>query len=119
MDEAAALDFFAGADEHAARAGFDRLCELGRPFLRAYLRRRGQVRDAEDVIQDTFVRLWRFRGFFRNAGPGAWYALLYRTASHCLIDQHRSRGREVTAPEPPEPPEVGAPEVDERIAALA
>jgi RNA polymerase sigma-70 factor (TIGR02960 family) len=53
----------------------------------------GSYSDAEDFVQETFVRAWRRRGDFQ---PGtnlrAW---LYRIATNVCIDAIRSRGRQV------------------------
>src|SRR3954470_7312869 len=44
--------------------------------------------DAEDVVQEAFVRFWRSR--HRAADPAAY---LYTCVQRCALDWQRSRGR--------------------------
>lgn len=46
--------------------------------------------DAEDVVQEAFVRFWRSRE--RIAEPVAY---LYSCVKHCALDAHRGRQRQV------------------------
>jgi RNA polymerase sigma-70 factor (TIGR02960 family) len=49
--------------------------------------------EAEDAVQDTFLRAWRSRGSF---GGGALFrAWLYRIATNVCVDQIRGRRRQV------------------------
>ena len=63
-----------------------------RPFLHAYLRSLGVSSDeAEDVIQETFLRLVRFR--FPRSTEDNLQAWLFRVAHHLSVDVHRFERR--------------------------
>jgi RNA polymerase sigma-70 factor (TIGR02960 family) len=49
--------------------------------------------EAEDAVQETFLRAWRHRGAF--GGESLWRAWLYRIATNICLDQIRSRKRQV------------------------
>jgi RNA polymerase sigma-70 factor (ECF subfamily) len=75
--------------------------------------------DAEDVVQEAFVRFWRSRQ--RAVDPAAY---LYACVKHCALEWQRSRSRrsrrEVAAARPEtEAWFAGSLEQDERQAALA
>src|SRR5262245_43028385 len=62
------------------------------------LRLTGSVSDAEDVLQETFLRAWRFSDSYRGeAAVGTW---LYRIAVNVSRDVARRRG--TVAEDPPE-----------------
>jgi len=79
-----------------ARAGdadaFRRLVERhSRRIFRLAFRLTGNEQDAEDVVQDTFLKAYREIGQFESrANFGTW---LYRIAANCAIDLVRSRNR--------------------------
>src|SRR5918993_4278816 len=53
----------------------------------------GSFEEAEDLVQETFLRAWRHREQF-DGGPGlrAW---LYRIATNACLDFIRRKGRRV------------------------
>ena len=65
------------------------------PALRSYLRAKfPRLADIDDLVQDSFARLWRMRGRGR---PGSGKALLFATARNLVIDRfrrHRTVGLE-------------------------
>jgi len=86
--DAAAVARAREGDEHA----FQLLVEQhgGSVFRLAY-RLTGNRQDAEDVVQETFLRAYReLPRFESRANFGTW---LYRIASNCSIDFMRSRAR--------------------------
>src|SRR5436190_10321162 len=73
-----------------------------RPLFRLAFRMTGNQQDAEDVVQDSFLRAYRQLGKFdERASFGTW---LYRIAVNCSLDLVRSRKRrsERMAAEDPE-----------------
>ncbi len=68
---------------------WDRLFERHGPALVLYARQWLAVRaDAEDVVQETFVRYWRSRE--RVADPAAF---LFACVRNCALDWQRERAR--------------------------
>jgi RNA polymerase sigma-70 factor (ECF subfamily) len=62
-----------------------------RPLFRLAFRMTGNQQDAEDVVQESFLRAWRQLGRFDDqASFGTW---LYRIATNCSLDAMRSRKR--------------------------
>jgi RNA polymerase sigma-70 factor (TIGR02960 family) len=55
----------------------------------------GSFDEAEDLVQETFLRAWRSRDSFQG-GPG-FRAWLYRIATNASLDAIRQRSRRVTA----------------------
>jgi RNA polymerase sigma-70 factor (ECF subfamily) len=61
------------------------------PLFRLAFRMTGNQQDAEDVVQESFLRAWRQLGRFdERASFGTW---LYRIATNCSLDLIRSRKR--------------------------
>lgn len=86
---------YALGDPVAART----LVERHAPRLLALARRMlGDAAEAEDVAQETMLRLWRGAGAWRpgEAGAGAW---LYRVASNLCLDRLRRRRPAAELPE--------------------
>jgi RNA polymerase sigma-70 factor (ECF subfamily) len=120
------------ADGAAVRAGdklaFARLVRRHEHELRAHcLRIVGSVAEAEDMVQETFLRAWRNRASFEGrSGVRTW---LYRIATNACVDALRRRshpvGRAVAAggrdagdgPAAPEPPAPQDQEPGEAVAA--
>src|SRR5205814_6906694 len=74
--------------------------------------------DAEDVVQEAFIRFWRSRGTV--ADP---VASLFACVKHCALDWQRSRRRQLRREEQAARPEaeplfVGSSECGERRAAI-
>ncbi len=62
-----------------------------RPLFRLAFRMTGNQQDAEDVVQESFLRAWRQLGKFdERASFGTW---LYRIATNCSLDVARGRKR--------------------------
>jgi RNA polymerase sigma-70 factor (ECF subfamily) len=54
----------------------------------------GSFADAEDLVQETFLRAWRARDTFSGEEFRAW---LYKIATNACLDAIRKRGRQVPA----------------------
>ena len=65
------------------------LDEWGDRFLLFARQQVSSFADAEDVLQDSFVRIWSNREHFRKIEPG----LVFTQIRRCAIDLARRRGR--------------------------
>jgi RNA polymerase sigma-70 factor (ECF subfamily) len=103
--DAELLRAIAGGD----RAAFDRLSR--RHLDRAYgvaLRMTGSRADAEDVVQDVFLRLWLKPESWRP-GQAQFSTWLYRVVvNRCLDLKRRPRGTDLDSVEEPQDPVANA-----------
>lgn len=96
-DDATAVARARDGDHDAFRLLVER---HGRSIHRLAFRMTGRIEDAEDVVQETFVRAFRQLARFESRSNfGTW---LYRIGFNCAIDYMRSRSRR----EPTEPDET-------------
>ena len=73
---------------------FSSLAEPHRKELRVHCYRMlGNFEDAEDLVQETFVRAWRGRAAFE--GRSTFRAWLYRIATNACLDAIKKKGRRV------------------------
>ena len=86
LDDAAAVAQAKGGDEEAFRTLVDR---HSRAVYRLAYRMTGRPEDAEDVVQETFVRAYRQIGRFESRANFATW--LYRIGFNCAIDYMRAR----------------------------
>ena len=95
LDDAAAVAKAMGGDEDAFRVLVDR---HSRSVYRLAYRMTGSPADAEDVVQDTFVRAYRQLARFESRSNfGTW---LYRIGFNCAIDHLRGRPHRESAKAP-------------------
>ncbi len=77
-------------------AAFAALLERHRRALEVHCYRMlGSLEDAEDLVQETFLRAWRARAGFAADGRGATGAWLHRIATNACLDALRGRPRRV------------------------
>ena len=77
-------------------AAFTELVERHRGELRLHCYRMlGSLEDAEDLVQETFLRAWRARANVTFNGRASVRAWLYRIATNACLDVLRSRPRRV------------------------
>jgi RNA polymerase sigma-70 factor (ECF subfamily) len=71
----------------------------------------GSLEDSEDLVQETYLRAWRWRASFGSDGRFAPRAWLYRIATNACLDVLRSRPRRVMPEDvaPPGDPTVALP----------
>jgi len=86
LDDAAAVEAAKGGSQDAFRVLVER---HSRSLYRVAYRMTGRAEDAEDVVQETFVRAFRqLSRFEARANFATW---LYRIAFNCAIDYMRAR----------------------------
>lgn len=94
LDDAAAVARARQGDHDAFRVLVDR---HSRSVYRLAFRMTGTPHDAEDVVQETFIRAYRqLSRFEARANVSTW---LYRIAFNCAVDFLRSRPRRESATE--------------------
>src|SRR6187200_3458533 len=85
-EAAATLDRARQGDSEAFRALVER---HSRTVFRLAFRMTGNEQDAEDVVQESFLRAYRQLGRFESrANFGTW---LYRIVANCSVDLMRAR----------------------------
>jgi RNA polymerase sigma-70 factor (ECF subfamily) len=86
MDDDELIASLAGGDDTALRQLFDRHA----PWLAARLRQTLPPDDVEDVLQETFLAVWKNAGAYRPRGtPAAWLWVIARNQAALL---RRRRG---------------------------
>jgi RNA polymerase sigma-70 factor (ECF subfamily) len=111
-DDQTAVALARTGDEDAFRVLVDR---HGRAVYRLACRITGRPEDAEDVVQETFIRAFRqLDAFEARANVSTW---LYRIAFNCAIDHLRARPRrQAAAAAPPvETHAADAPPADDLV----
>jgi RNA polymerase sigma-70 factor, ECF subfamily len=93
--DALAIARVRGGDDDAFRELVER---HSRAVFRVAYRITGRVEDAEDVVQETFLRAYRrLDRFEARANFGTW---LHRIATNCAVDLLRARPQREVAEEP-------------------
>jgi RNA polymerase sigma-70 factor (ECF subfamily) len=83
-----------------SEAVFTASFERHRPELQVHCYRMlGSLEDAEDLVQETFLRAWRSRERFGADGRFSFRAWLYRIATNACFDVLRARSRRVMPPD--------------------
>ena len=101
--EAAQVALVLGGDPDAFRVLVER---HSRRLFRLAYRMTGNEHDAEEVVQDAFLRAYRRLDQFESrAHFGTW---LYRICANCALDQMRKQRGESLRVEPPVPEESEA-----------
>ena len=72
----------------------------------------GSFEDAEDLVQETFLRAWRNRASFKDDGPRSLRAWLYRIATNACLDVLRRRPRRIMPQDVAPPGDPSAPPPD-------
>lgn len=94
LDDATAVEAARNGDQEAFRVLVDR---HSRSLFRLAYRMTGKAEDAEDVVQETFIRAFRqLSRFEARSNVSTW---LYRIAFNCAVDFLRSRPRRESATE--------------------
>lgn len=82
------------ATANGDRAAFDRILLRHQDFLVNFFRRLGACQGmAEDLTQETFVRLYKWRTRYRPAAR--FVTFLFTLARHAWADAQRKRGRRI------------------------
>ncbi len=100
MNEALAWKRLSLPEDHAKAEALEALCRSLRAPLERYLVAKCQAgtQDAEDAVQDAFVKLSRLSDVNVWPNEQAGRAWLYRTVKTCFVDILRRKGRFATIP---------------------
>jgi len=104
-NDAAVVALVLGGEQDAYRVLVER---HSRAVFRLAYRMMGNEHDAEEVVQETFLKAYRsLKKFEERSAFSTW---LYRITSNCALDLIRKRQRhdDKRAPQPPEESEVVA-----------
>src|SRR5690349_23626740 len=86
MDDDELIASLAGGDDVALRQLFDRHA----PWLAARLRKALSPDDVEDVLQETFLAVWKNAGTYQRRGtPAAWLWVIARNQAALLVRKRR------------------------------
>lgn len=108
--DAAAVALARDGDSEAFRALVDR---HSRSIYRVAYRMTGSPQDAEDVVQETFLRAYRQLGRFESrANFGTW---LHRIAVNCSIDLIRMRKNQASPYDGADLETLGSPDPDREL----
>ncbi|BCJ58784.1 RNA polymerase sigma24 factor [Micromonospora endophytica] len=105
------------------RRAFDELYRRTAPWLEVRLRRRCADPDlVAEVLQDTYLAVWRAAGSFagaqaRKGGGGSAVGWLWTIAAHRLVDAFRRRARKAQVPQVQLMPSTSPAAEDEVMAA--
>jgi len=103
--DAAQVALVLGGDPDAFRVLVER---HSRRLFRLAYRMMGNEHDAEEVVQDAFLRAYRRLDQFESrANFGTW---LYRICANCALDQRRKLRGESRRVEPPAPEDSESPD---------
>ncbi|HEY4299769.1 MAG TPA: sigma-70 family RNA polymerase sigma factor [Candidatus Didemnitutus sp.] len=111
-DEAGLLARAGRGDRAAFREFHD---QLSTPLHSLALRMAGNASDAEDLLQETFVKIWRHAPNYdpRKSKPFTWAVTIMRRT--CIDHQRHRRSRPVTEPWPEGPAGAMEPAVEETV----
>jgi RNA polymerase sigma-70 factor (ECF subfamily) len=100
------------------RAAFDELYRRTAPWLAVRLRRRcGDDEIVADVLQETYLAVWRAAGAFAGAGlGGSALGWLWTIAARRLVDAFRRRARDARLPPAAAPAATAPPAEEEALA---
>lgn len=110
LAEAALRGQTSSVDEERRRRAFERLVDQHAARVHALARRLGPAGEADDLVQETFIRAWRgLARFRRDAEVSTW---LYRILLNACRDRFRRRALKL-----PETPERSTPQDPARAVA--
>lgn len=88
MDEAQTIERCRAGDLAAYRQIYDR---YGQPLLRTATRMLGRPQEAEDAVQETFLKLFRGIGGYQSRGGAKFSTYLFKILHNTCLDVLRRR----------------------------